>query len=262
MKTITKKLRNTLALAAVFTTNLCLSQFSIDLETGFFKVNQNNASSSWKNSQGELNGLDGTLFSYANDFENPIKPLLRLRTSYGFGANKKHFISLLAAPLQYKCTGALDNPVIFNSTNFHAGIPTEGFYKFNGYRFTYRYHFLNRDNLKVGIGLTINFRDAEFSLRQDSLYERNYNRGFVPLVNTFLNYQFKNKLGILIDGDVFYIDNTGGAIDYLVGASYNCSDALKIKLGYRFFSGVGSEKGNVYNKLFVSALSIGGIYQF
>ncbi len=41
------------------------SQISTDIETGIVKVNRDDASSSWKNSSGELNGIDGTLFSYA-----------------------------------------------------------------------------------------------------------------------------------------------------------------------------------------------------
>jgi hypothetical protein len=66
----------------------------------------------------------------------------------------------------------------------------------------------------------------------------------------------------LIDGDVFYIDKTGGAIDYLVGFNYAPNQQLSWKLGYRFFSGVGSEVGNVYNRLFVSSAIIGGVYTF
>jgi hypothetical protein len=122
--------------------------------------------------------------------------------------------------------------------------------------------FKNSEKLKFGLGLTINFRDAEFSLKQGDKYERNYNRGFVPLINTYLNYELVKGLGLLIDGDVFYVDKTGGAIDYLTGMSYRVNDKFMLKSGYRFFSGVGSEKGNVYNSLFVSSLVIGAIVNF
>ncbi len=37
------------------------AQLSMDIETGFIKVNSNDAGSSWKNSLGDLNGLEGTL---------------------------------------------------------------------------------------------------------------------------------------------------------------------------------------------------------
>lgn len=238
------------------------AQFSADLETGAIFVNKNDASSSWQNSQGVLNGLDGTLFSYAKDFKNPAKPLLRFRANYSFGKDKKHFVSFLAAPLQYSCSGSFSNPVIFNSTTFNANTATEGFYKFSGYRLTYRYMFKNSEKLKFGLGLTINFRDAEFSLKQGDKYERNYNRGFVPLINTYLNYELVKGLGLLIDGDVFYVDKTGGAIDYLTGLSYRVNDKFMLKSGYRFFSGVGSEKGNVYNSLFVSSTVIGAVVNF
>jgi len=238
------------------------SQVSIDVETGIVKVNRNDASSSWKNSLGELNGIDGTLFSYAKDFKNPIKPLFRFRASYTLGKSKRHFLSFLAAPIQYKTEGILNSPITFNSKTFDAKKQTEGFYKFNGYRLTYRYNIVQKENLIVGVGLTLNVRDAEFSLKQDTIYERNYNRGIVPLINTYLNYKFTNKLGLLVDGDVFYIDNTGGAIDYLAGINYSMKDKVSLKLGYRFFSGVGSEKGNVYNKLFVSSFVIGSVIKF
>ena len=94
------------------------SQFSMDAEIGGFQVNRNDVSSSWKNSSGELNGLNGTLFSYAKDFNNPLKPLVRLRCSYSFGKQRKHFISLLAAPLSYTTEGTFNKDVVFNSTLF------------------------------------------------------------------------------------------------------------------------------------------------
>ncbi len=243
-------------------TSSAFGQASIDLETGALFVNRNDASSSWQNSSGKLNGKDGTLFSYANDFQNQAKPLIRFRASYTFGKSKRHVISLLAAPLQYKTTGSFSSAVVFNSNTFPANTSTEGFYKFSGYRLTYRYYLKNTDKIKLGIGLTLNLRDAEFSLKQGTKYERNYNRGFVPLINTFLDYKITSKVGILIDGDVFYVDNTGGAIDYLSGLNYKVSNKLTLKSGYRFFSGVGSEKGNVYNKLFVSSFVLGASYNF
>lgn len=238
------------------------AQISVDLESGIYKVNQNDASSSWQNSQGVLNGIDGTTFSYADQFDNPNRPLFRLRASYSFGKTKSHFLSVLAAPLQYKCNGIFASDVIFNSKTFLANTATEGFYKFSGYRLTYRYMIRNTENFKLGIGLTVNFRDAEFSLKQAETYERNYNRGFVPLINTYLNYQFLPKFGFLVDGDVFYVDKTGGAIDYLSGLNFKASQHLSFKTGYRFFSGVGSEKGNVYNKLFVSSAVLGAVYSW
>ena len=238
------------------------AQLSFDIESGAYVVNQNDASSSWKNSFGELNGTEGTLFSYANDFNNPARPLLRLRASFAFGPSKKHFLSGLAAPLQYTTSGTFQNPVIFNSTVFDAQKATTGFYKFSGYRLTYRYHFVQTDKLKFGLGLTLNLRDAEFSLKQDNKYERNYNRGVVPLINTYVNYKCTKNLGLLVDGDVFYVDKTGGAIDYLFGATYTLNNQFQFKTGYRFFSGVGSEVGNVYNQLFVSSFVLGVVYQF
>ena len=139
---------------------------------------------------------------------------------------------------------------------------TTGYYKFSGYRLTYRYHIIQKERLKLGIGLTLNLRDAEFSLKQNDKYERNYNRGFVPVVNTFLSYRFTERLGMLVDGDVFYIDNTGGAIDYLTAGTFTINKKIYLKAGYRFFSGVGSEVGNVYNKLFVSSYVLGAFFQF
>lgn len=246
----------------LFLTNTnSFAQVTLDLETGAFIVNKNDASSSWKNSFGDLNGTEGTLFSYAKDFKNPPRPLLRVRANYTFGKKKKHVISLLAAPLQYRCEGTFKNTVIFNSTLFEANKSTQGFYKFSGYRFTYRYKFIQKENMNFALGLTLNLRDAEFSLRQGDKYERNFNRGFVPLINTYFDYKLYKNIRLLIDGDVFYIDNTGGAIDYLSGLSYKTKN-LSIKAGYRFFSGVGSEVGNVYNSLFVSSYVIGAVYDF
>ncbi|MEI6410538.1 MAG: hypothetical protein WCR52_14205 [Bacteroidota bacterium] len=251
------------ALSIIMLKTQCgMAQFSIDLETGAGFVTQNDASSSWKNSNGELNGTDGTQYSYKTDFKNPAKPVIRFRASYGFGRTKRHLISFLAAPLQYKAKGSFQQPVTFNSQVFAPGVETEGYYQFNGYRLTYRFLIKNTEKLRLGVGLTLNLRDAEFSLKQGSLYERNYNRGVVPLLNTYLKYHLGGHVYGLVDGDIFYIDNSGGAIDYLGGLQYDLNGKAGIKLGYRVFSGVGSEKGNVYNKLLAQSIIVGGVFQF
>ena len=42
-----------------------------------------------------------------------------------------------------------------------------------------------------------------FSLKQGVQFGRNYKRGFVPVINTYLHYEIVKWWALLIDGDFF-----------------------------------------------------------
>lgn len=61
----------------------------------------------------------------------------------------------------------------------------------------------NSEKLKLGVDLTINFRAADFSFKQGVQFGRNYKRGFVPVINTYLHHEIVKWWALLIDGDFF-----------------------------------------------------------
>jgi len=50
-------------------------------------------------------------------------------------------LALTAAPLRLKADGTVDKDVIFDASTFPAGTPLKAEYRFDTYRFTYRYDF-------------------------------------------------------------------------------------------------------------------------
>jgi hypothetical protein len=55
-------------------------------------------------------------------------------------------LRLEVAPLRIDGNGTFNQPVNFAGTTFSPGTPTEGKYKFDTYRVSYRYLFLNKNH--------------------------------------------------------------------------------------------------------------------
>ncbi len=89
----------------------------------------------------------GTLFSLTGDLPAEFKFVYRLRMGYQF--HPKHSVSLLFAPLSLNAQGSLDKDISFNGDFFPANTDLRAFYKFNSYRLTYRFDFINSKKWKV-----------------------------------------------------------------------------------------------------------------
>jgi len=160
------------------------AQTFVNLESGAFFTEINDI----------RNGNNGTLFSLKNDFETPVSPFFRLRV--GCLTNEKEHFSFLYAPLKIVETGTIDRDILFDGKNFKANIPIEAVYKFNSYRFTYNRRVINKDNFKLGIGLSAKIRDAGSSLKNREHFSENFTVGFAPLINLLANWDISQKMGI------------------------------------------------------------------
>ena len=83
-------------------------------------------------------------------------------------------------------------------------------YRFDSWRATWRWRWIDREDLKVKVGVTAKIRDASIQLRQGGVSARKDNTGFVPL----LHGAFERRLapGWALEGD---IDALANAIDAL-----------------------------------------------
>ena len=185
----------------------------------------------------------GTRFSLAQETPSPPVPMFRLRLSYTFG--ERHTLSLLAAPLTVKGTGTLDRDVTFQDTTFVDGSKVTSIYRFDSYRFTYRWTFLNRDTLNLGIGLTGKIRSADIALMGDSGYAHREDLGVVPLINFRGEWFFTEPFGILLDGDAL-VTPFGRAEDVNLALLYRYSPDSVFRVGYRVLEGGAGGGGNVY----------------
>ena len=208
-------------------------QTFIYVESGAFYTGMNNI----------RNGIKGTLFSLKTDFQTPVSPFFRLRV--GYLSNGKDYFSFLYAPLKIVETGTIEKDILFDGKTFEANLPTEVVYKFNSYRFTYNRRIINKDNFKLGIGLSAKIRDAGVSLKNSALLSENFTIGFAPLINLIANWDIAQKMGVDFFGEGLAASK-GRAIDLSLSGRYSFSKNLQGNIGYRLLEG-GANGTNGYN---------------
>ncbi len=225
------------------------AQALIDVETGLVSTGYNNV---------RIPGNQGTLFSLKDDLIPKANFFYRLRLNYTI--KSRHTISVLYAPLEVKSEGSIANDIVFEGVVFTANTKLFGIYKFNSYRLTYRYDFVKTSKLEFGLGLTAKIRDAKIALSSNGLKSEKANVGFVPIINFRLFWNIDNKFGMLLEGDALAAPQ-GRAEDVMLAATYNLSDNLRVRAGYRILEG-GAKNDEVYNFALFHYASLGVSYTF
>lgn len=166
----------------------------------------------------------------------------RLEASYDF--NRRHGLRAVLAPFTISGTGTLDGPVEFAGASFAAGVPTEGSYRFNSYRLTYRYRFHDGARWRWRIGFTAKIRDAKVELKQEGTRASDSNVGFVPLIH--LAGEVRLGRGWRLAGDVDALAAPQGrAEDLALKLRYEPADRWSLAIGYRTLEG-GADSDTVY----------------
>jgi len=225
------------------------AQASVDLESGFVFTGYNDV---------RIPGDQGTFFSLSDDFQAKSKIFYRFRA--GYTIKSRHTFSLLYAPLETESEGRAANNILFEGRVFPANVQLNGSYKFNSYRLTYRYDLVNKSRIVFGLGFTAKIRDARISLSSNDLTAEKTNVGFVPIINFRLLWKADDKFGLLLDGDALAAPQ-GRAEDVLIAATYNFSDNIGIRAGYRILEG-GADNDEVYNFALFNYASLGISYTF
>lgn len=202
----------------------------------------------------------GTLFSLKDDLPAESKFVYRLRLGYRF--HPKHSVSVLFAPLSLNAQGSVDKDISFNGDLFPANTPLQAFYKFNSYRLTYRFDFVNSKKWKVGLGLTAKIRDAEVRLEDENKSSSNTDFGFVPLLNFRVEWMFSQKMSLLLEGDALASPGgQGRAEDVLLALFYHLNDSVSLRAGYRILEG-GADVESVYNFTLLNYATVGAVFRF
>ena len=225
------------------------AQVIMDVETGLVSTGYNDI---------RIPGNQGTLISLKDDLKPNSGIFYRLKLNYTF--RSVHTLSLLFAPLTIKSKGRINRDVNFAGKTFVANNDLSGSYKFNSYRLTYRYDFVQKPALEFGLGFTAKIRDARIALSSQAISAEKSNIGFVPIINFRLFWHSYEKLGLLLEGDALAAPQ-GRAIDVLCAASYKLSNHLGIKAGYRMLEG-GADNDEVYTFALLHYLSVGVTYTF
>lgn len=157
---------------------------------------------------------------------------------------ERHELRALAAPLSVSGTGELAQPTDFAGQAFAPGVATQGKYRFDTYRLTYRHLFHDGERWDWRAGLTLLVRDAEIELEQGGQSASKSDTGLVPLFNLAGDWHFTDdwRLSLDVDGAAA---SQGRAIDGSLKAYRSLGEGLELGLGYRTIEG-GADNDEVY----------------
>jgi hypothetical protein len=226
------------------------SSFDLDLESGAV----------W-NSKADVRvpNVGGSPFSLTKDL-GARDPGGFFRSRLTWHPAERHDISLLYAPLELDYRGQFNRTIRFAGTDFAAGTQTNGTFRFDSYRLTYRYNFVQTEDCVFGMGLTAKVRDAEVRLSQAGASASNANTGFVPLLNYRLLWRFSKPFSLLSEGDALGASK-GHAIDASAAIQWHATDSLSFRVGYRILDG-GADSDTVYTFNRFHYATAGVNYQF
>jgi hypothetical protein len=203
-------------------------------------------------------GDTGTRFSLSDTLDVKSKLVFRVNLAYRIAT--RHTISFLYAPLTLKASGALPSDILFNANSFSAGDNVNGTYKFNSYRLTYAYTWVDKEKVRFKIGFTAKIRDAKIAIADTNIVSAKSNVGFVPLVHLDLLWRITERFHFQTVLDAMAAPQ-GRAEDWFLGFLYQFSPMFSCKLGYRMVEG-GANVKEVYNFAWLHYLSTGIILEF
>ncbi|MFZ9596037.1 MAG: hypothetical protein ACO3A2_08165 [Bdellovibrionia bacterium] len=195
----------------------------------------------------------GTRFDFTDLGLGP-NPFFRVDASLKI--SEKSELRFLYAPLSLNFSGNLGVDVNYQGIQFSKAAKTEGLYRFNSYRFTYRYQIYQSERWNLKFGGTLKCRDAEIRLTQGSSSATRTDLGFVPLLNFLAAYQLSESMKFLLDVDALAAPQ-GRAEDIGLLLSMQLGPTWESYLGYRTVEGGADGGGNVYNFTWVHYAVLG-----
>ena len=199
------------------------------------------ASSQGRNVAQAPNDASATRFSL--DSLAGSGPYLAPRLQFAWPAGARSEWRVLLAPLSLSEDGRSSAPIRFQGSTFAVG-PLQTRYQFNSWRATWRWRWIEREDLAVKLGFTAKVRDASIRLRQGSAVAEKSNTGFVPL----LHASFERPLAAdwTLGGD---IDALAGGPGYAVDAGLRITRRVaqdwSVGASVRYLDG-GADNDEVY----------------
>ncbi len=226
------------------------SNFSLEVEAGAAWQSRNDVQIP--------NSASGTRFALDNLTGSGPYPVARLMLNYEF--KPKHELRFLYAPFSINETGVLDKNVEFAGGAFAQGLQTQGSYRFDSYRLTYRYLFHDGPHWRWKAGITAKIRDAKIELRQGDTSAYDSNVGLVPLVNLYGERSLGEHWRFIFDFDGL-IAPQGRAFDAAVKLGYDLTPNWTATAGYRVLEG-GADNKSVYTFAWINYAVLSMIYKF
>jgi hypothetical protein len=224
-------------------------RFDIELEAGPVWQSKNDV---------RIPGDGGDRYSFKELTGNG--PYIAGRLSIGWDIRELHGLKFVVAPLRVSGSGTFNRPVSFAGSTFAPDKSTNGSYKFDTYRLTYRYLFVNKSTWRLRAGGTMLLRDAEIELQQNGVKASDSNVGGVPLVSLAVEWSFLDRWVAILDFDGL-AGGPGRAFDTAVKFQYDWTDRWRFGVGYRTLEG-GVDNDTVYNFAWFHYAFISIGYQF
>ncbi|UCF19404.1 MAG: hypothetical protein JSU87_15990 [Gemmatimonadota bacterium] len=200
----------------------------------------------------------GSEFSLVDLIGSGPYPGYRIYASYDL--SRRHSLRLLAAPLTLSGTGRLAEPTEFAGTTFQPGVSTDGRYRFNSYRLSYRYLLHDGARWRWQIGFTAKIRDAKVELEQAERSASDSNVGFVPLLHVSTSYRLADTWRIVADLDALAAPQ-GRAEDFALELARDLSRSWTVAAGYRTLEG-GADVDAVYTFAWLHYLTVSAEVRF
>jgi hypothetical protein len=147
--------------------------------------------------------------------------------------------------LRTEGTGRLSGATLYAGATFAPGVPTEGRYRFDTWRATYRYTVWQTDGFRLRLGGTVLVRDALIELRQGATRARDTDIGVVPLLQAAAEWRVAPRWTLLAEVDALAAPQ-GRAVDLALRAAYDLSERWQITGGLRMLEG-GADNDSVYS---------------
>lgn len=225
------------------------AESALDIEAALVMTGYNNVA---------VPGNGGTRFSLADELDADNTVAYRIR--YGHRIDERHWIGLLAAPLTVESRGQLSQPVDFQGGRFAAGEPTWASFRFDSYRFIYRYTLIDKDTTRFEFGGALKLRDAAIEMRNASTRAKKDNTGFVPLLSLSWRWWLNGRTEMLVDGEALAAPQ-GRAEDILFAVRHRLNEQAAVYAGYRILEG-GADNDEVYTFSLFHQITLGLTWTF
>jgi hypothetical protein len=164
----------------------------------------------------------GTSFDYVDDGGQDVLFAVS-RFSADLQLRNRHTVTLLYQPLRLETSALLSEDLSVDSLVFPAGTAMDFLYDFPFFRISWMYDLLRSERQELGLGLSLQIRNATivFSSRDGTLYRDNRDIGPVPVLKLRGRYTFKNDVWVGTEIDGFY-----APISYLNGSDEEVTGAI------------------------------------
>lgn len=220
-------------------------------------------------------GQDGTELDYVKDGgQDNLFPFLRFSGDLYIGKKGRNIVTLLYQPLDLRTEVVLNEELRVDDEVFAAGTPMDLRYGFSFWRGSWMYDVLPAEQDELGIGLSLQIRNATINFASANGDQRQAYRniGPVPIIKLRYRHDFEKHwfVGTEIDGFWAPIrllngsdsDVEGAIVDWSARAGYRLLRGTETALTLRYIGGgaVGTSNrpttGDGYNRNWLHFLTL------